>query len=122
MTTQPPVSGDGQDDESDPGTRSGEFSLERDPRLASFAKGSSGDTCGPSAELAAVLWGLSGTGRRYPGTTDDELTGVLGRWQAIVSWAEAAKLGVIRELIRRRAMPGRERRMPGELPDMWRTA
>jgi hypothetical protein len=119
MTTQPPVSGDGQDDAPDPGTRSGEFLSERDPRLASFAKGGSRDTCGPCVELAAVLWDLSGTGWRCPGATDDELTGVLGRWQAIVSWAEAAKLGVIRELIRRRAMPGRERRMPGELPDMW---
>ena len=89
MTTQPPVSGDGQDDAPDPGTRSGEFLSERDPRLASFAKGGSRDTCGPCVELAAVLWDLSGTGWRCPGATDDELTGVLGRWQAIVSWAES---------------------------------
>ena len=67
MTTQPPVSGHGNDDEPDPsdsgsGARPGESSPERDPRLASFAKGGSGDTCGPSAELTGVLRDLSGTG------------------------------------------------------------
>jgi hypothetical protein len=94
----------------------------RDPRLAAFAQGVSWDTRPPDAELAAALEELSGTDWRCDGATDDELIGLLGRWQAMESWAAAGKLGVVRELIRRRARPGiRGQAMPvhGDLPDAW---
>src|SRR5271157_6133031 len=45
-------------------------------------------------------------GRRCEGTTDDETFGMLGRWEATEAWCASAKLGVIRELIRR-TEPGR---------------
>jgi hypothetical protein len=67
-----------------------------------------------------VLDELSGPGRDCCGATDDELIGLLGRWSAQESWAVAAKLGVIRELLRRRALAGAQvRRLPCGLPDAW---
>src|SRR5215469_8788546 len=93
----------------------------RDPRLAGFAQDGAGDAYPPSPQLAAVIAQLSGPEWRCAGATDDELTGLLGRWQAIESWAAAGKLGVIRELLRRRARPGPRGMLPmhGDLPDQW---
>ena len=64
---------------------------------------------------------LSGPEWRCAGATDEELIGLLGRWDAIGSWAEAGKLGVVRELLRRRARPGLGGAAPshGDLPDQW---
>jgi Domain of unknown function (DUF222) len=114
--TQPPASGSEPADE--PARDSGDG---RDPRLAEFGQGGAGDACPPSAALAAVVEDLSGPGWRCDGATDEELTGLLGRWEALESWAEAGKLGVIRELIRRRARPGLRGCLPmhGDLPDQW---
>src|SRR6266700_2555097 len=108
---QPPVSGHGAGAQPD-----------RDPRLAGFAQGGPGDTCPPGSALAVALEELSGPDWRCPGATDDELVGLLGRWQAVESWAAAGKLGVVRELIRRRARPGLRGQgvpMHGDLPDGW---
>ena len=93
----------------------------RDPRLASFAEGGAGDTCPPGPGLAAAVAELSGPEWRCAGATDEELVGLLGRWDAIGSWAEAGKLGVVRELLRRRARPGLVGAAPvhGDLPDRW---
>ena len=64
---------------------------------------------------------LSGPQQRCEGATDDELIGLLGRWDALEAWAAAGKHGVIRELIRRRARPGPGGYQPmhGDLPDQW---
>ena len=93
----------------------------RDPRLAGFAEGGPGDTCPPGPGLAATVAELSGPEWRCAGATDEELIGLLGRWDAIGSWAEAGKLGVVRELLRRRARPGLGGAPPvhGDLPDQW---
>jgi len=94
----------------------------RDRRLAGFAEGGAGDTCPPGAALAAVVDDLSGPERRCGGASDEELTGLLGRWGALESWAAAGKLAVVRELIRRRARPGLGGCPPpvhGDLPDQW---
>ncbi|HEX4397366.1 MAG TPA: DUF222 domain-containing protein, partial [Trebonia sp.] len=93
----------------------------RDPRLAGFDEGGAGDTCAPGPELAAAVADLSGPEWRCAGATDDELIGLLGRWDAIGSWAEAGKLGVVRELLRRRAHHGLGGgpAMHGDLPDRW---
>jgi len=93
----------------------------RDSRLAGFAQGGGGDACPPSAAMAAVIEDLSGPQWRCPDADDDELIGLLGRWEALGAWAEAGKLGVIRELIRRRARPGilGQLRMHDDLPDTW---
>jgi len=93
----------------------------RDPRLAGFADDGPGDTCPPSAALAAVVEALSGPEQRCQDATDEELIGLLGRWDSLESWAAAGKLGVVRELIRRRARPGPGGRLAvhGDLPGQW---
>jgi hypothetical protein len=115
--TQPPVPGRGTGGQPGrgPGLPGG-----RDPRLAAFAQDNAGDTCPPGAWTGMVLNELSGPQRRCADATDDELIGLMSRWAAQESWAVAAKLGVIRELLRRRALPGAQvRRLPSGLPDAW---
>lgn len=85
--------------------------------LRDFAKGGPGNACPPGPDLAAAVAALTGPDWCCPGATDDELIGLLGRWAALESWAAAGKLGVVRELIRRRAAPGA--RSHGDLPDTW---
>jgi hypothetical protein len=91
----------------------------RGGRLAGFAAGGEWDTCPPSAELAAVLESVSGTGWRCPGATDDELAGIVRRWAEVESWAGAAKLGTIRELIRREDKPWQPTDQRVDQPDPW---
>ena len=123
--TQPPVPGRGTGAEPAPnaGLPGGVGGCrEPDPRLAAFAKGGPGDSCPPGAALAAVLAELSGPDWRCDAATDDELVGLLGRWAAVESWAAAGKLGVVRELIRRRARSGpcgQAVSVYGDLPDAW---
>jgi uncharacterized protein DUF222 len=130
--TQPPASGRGPGAQTgrDAGPRGGgpadsgspqAVDGVRDPRLAEFAKGRAGDTCPPGAGLATLVEELSGPDWRCVGATDDELIGLLGRWEALESWVAAGKLGVVRELIRRRARPGLDGGLPmhGNLPGLW---
>jgi hypothetical protein len=91
----------------------------RDPGPAGFAKSGVWDLCPPSAALAAAAEEASGPEWRCPGASDDELMGLLCRWAAIESWAAAAKLGVIRELMRREDQPWLRGQRHGDLPDVW---
>ena len=124
---QPPVPGRGAGAEpapgaGQPGSAGGRRGRDRDSRLAGFARDGAGDACPAGSALAVTLEELSGPEWRCDGATDDELVGLLGRWQAVESWAAAGKLGVARELIRRRARPGVADRgvpMHGDLPDAW---
>jgi hypothetical protein len=72
----------------------------------------------PSGRLALLADELSGAERRCPGATDNELIRMLRTWAAIESWASGAKLGVIRELVRRDSGP-RDGGQHGDLPDEW---
>ncbi len=89
-----------------------------DPRLARFARDDSRAAPAPSGRLALLADELSGPERRCPGATDDELAGLLQAWAAIESWAGGAKLGVIREMMRRDGppSPGSDH---GDLPETW---
>ena len=89
-----------------------------DPRLAQFAHDDSRDAPAPSGRMALVVDELSGPQRRCPGADGDELIGLLRAWAAIESWAAGAKLGVIREIIRREGppSPGSDH---GDLPETW---
>ena len=100
----------------------------RDDRLTGFAKDGEWDTCPPSAALAAVLEAASGKEWRCPGATRDEMFGLLRQWAALESWAVAAKLGVLRALIREEREDGEVgedgEQLPrggdhGDLPDEW---
>jgi hypothetical protein len=75
--------------------------------------------CPPSAALAAALEAASGNGWRCPGATRDEMFGLLRRWAALESWAVAAKLGVLRALIREEGQPLLAGDYHGDLPDGW---
>jgi hypothetical protein len=94
---------------------------DRELRLGDFAQGGAGDACRSGPALAAAIARLSGPDWRCASATDDELIGLLGRWEALESWAAAGKLGVICELIRRRARPGLDGSLPmcGDLPGLW---
>jgi len=91
----------------------------RDARLAGFARGGAWDDCRPGPELAAVLTAVAGPEWRCPGAEPDELIGVLRRAAALESWASAAKLAVIRELIRQDDLSFLARPRHGDLPDEW---
>jgi hypothetical protein len=92
---------------------------ERALRLADFHEGGAGDTCAPGPRLTAALDRISGPDRRCRGATDDELTGLLRQWAAVESWAAAAKLGVLAELVRRRTRAGFEGSAGGGMPGAW---
>jgi Domain of unknown function (DUF222) len=111
--SQPPALGPGPGVSGAPGGESG-----RAPALADFAAGGTGDACPPGPDLAVAVAGLSGPDWRCPGATDEELLGLLNRWAAVESWAAAGKLGVARELLRRRgtAVPDS---WYGDLPEVW---
>src|SRR3984885_2075743 len=72
----------------------------RDPHLSGFARGGEWDVCPPSAALAVALEEASGPGWRSAGASREEMFGLLRRWQALESRAAAAKLGLLRALIR----------------------
>jgi Domain of unknown function (DUF222) len=91
----------------------------RDERLSGFGRDGEWDDCPPGPELAAILAAVAGREWRCPGAEPDELIGVLRRLAALESWASAAKLGVIRELIRQDNLPGPARPRHGDLPDQW---
>jgi len=122
--TQPPPPGHGPGPEPgrDPGAPGGGAPAGgpgRDPRLAGFTQHGPGDTCPPGSELAVLVADLSGPQWRCDGATDEELIGLMNRWAAVESWAAAGKLGVTRELLRRRAVA-----LPGTagidgLPEVW---
>jgi hypothetical protein len=78
----------------------------RDPRLALFSGDGLQEPTVPSGRQALLADELSGPERRCPGATDNELVGLLRAWAALESWAAGAKLGVIRELIRRDSVTG----------------
>src|SRR5712691_1174661 len=84
-----------------------------------FASGGPLDAALPGAALTRDLDQASGPARRCKGATDDEIAGMLGRWEATEAWCAAAKLGVITALIRRRARPGHPPHKPGGLPVAW---
>jgi len=111
--TQPPSR------DHDQGAEPGRGDGLRDPRLAGFARGGEWDRRAPGPELVSVLAEAGGPEWSCPGAEPDELVGVLRRLAAAESWTAAAKLGVIREMIRQDdlPLPGRPRR--GALPRQW---
>ena len=91
----------------------------RDEPLSGFTPGGQWDQCPPGPELAAVLAAVGGPEWRCPGAEPDELIGVVRRLAALESWASAAKLAAVRELIRQDNLPTPARPRHGDLPDQW---
>jgi len=111
--TQPPPR------DHDQGAEPGRGEGLRDPRLAGFVRGGEWDRRAPGPRLVSVLAEACGPQWRCPGAEPDELIGVLRRLAAVESWAAAAKLGVIRELIRQDDLPFLNGPHHGGLPDQW---
>ena len=82
-----------------------------------FAAGGPLDTALPGAALTQDLDQASGPVRSCAGASDDEAFGILGGWEATEAWSAAAKLGVIRELTRRRTEPGPDGRLSSACVD-----
>jgi hypothetical protein len=78
------------------------------------------DTARSSAELCRILDELSGPGRRCGGLSDDEVTGLMGRWHSLEAWAASSKLGVVRAMICRRGIAELGTCGDGGLPRGWR--
>lgn len=91
----------------------------RDERLSGFVDGGQWDQWPPGPELAAVLAAVGGPEWRCPGAEPDELVGVVRQLAALESWASAAKLAAVRELIRQDDPPTPTRPRHGDLPDQW---
>ena len=89
------------------------------PRLAAFAHDGPWSASPPSAALAAALQDASGPECRAPGASRDELLGLLRQWQALESWAAAAKLALLRTLIRDDDQPLPGGGYTGDLPQGW---
>ena len=92
---------------------------QRDARLLGFAPEGEWDASPPGPELATLVAEVAGPEWRCPGAEPEELIGVLRRVAALESWASAAKLGVIRELIRRDEAPVQPGTRHGDRPDQW---
>ena len=86
------------------------------PETSGWVQGGDLDTARPSA-LVTVLDKAAGPDRRCPELTDDEVTGVLGRWAACEAWALSGKLATVTELVRRRGLPGTARH--AGVPSAW---
>ncbi len=69
-----------------------------------------------SAALAVVVDELAGPDRHPATASDDAVLGMLSGFDKLVSWAEAGRLGLVREMIRRRPQPGYEGSGPAGLP------
>jgi hypothetical protein len=108
--------GDERDDDHHPASAG---SSARDERLAGFAPDGKWESCPPSGRLARLLESVSGGQWQCPGAAHDELVGMVRGWAAVESWASAAKLGVIRELIRREDKPWQPADRDCDLPDPW---
>ncbi|MGH3294760.1 MAG: DUF222 domain-containing protein, partial [Trebonia sp.] len=91
----------------------------RDSHLPGFAAGGQWDTCPPSAPLAVALEAASGPEWRCAGASRDEMFGLLRQWQALESRAAAAKLGILRALIREDDQPLPGGGYHGDLPAGW---
>jgi hypothetical protein len=118
MGWQPgPGDGTGKGPDRGPGLPGGAAPA-RDPRLGQFAGDGSQAAPVPSGRLALLADELSGAERRCPGATDNELVGLLREWAALESWAAGAKLGVVRELMRRDGTPS-PGSGHGDLPERW---
>jgi Domain of unknown function (DUF222) len=99
--------------------KSADAATVRNPRLAGFAKDGAWDKSGPSAALGVALEDASGPEWRCAGASRDEMIGLLRRWTALEARAAAARLGVLRALIRDEDQPLPGGGYHGDLPDGW---
>ncbi len=86
---------------------------------AGFASGGVLDRGLPGPAIAGSLDAAAGTDRGYAGVDDDQLIGMLVKWQQTEAWAASGKLSAVAELIRRRPGDGPSEAAPGVLRPEW---
>jgi hypothetical protein len=67
-----------------------------------FASGALLDRALPGPAVAGFLDAAAGADRGYAGVDDDQLIGMLVKWQQTEAWAASGRLSAVAELIRRR--------------------
>ncbi len=86
---------------------------------AGFASGGVLDRGLPGPAIAGSLDAAAGTDRGYAGVDDDQLIGMLVKWQQTEAWAASGKLSAVAELIRRRPGDGPSEAAPGVFRPEW---
>ncbi|HTR92545.1 MAG TPA: DUF222 domain-containing protein, partial [Trebonia sp.] len=87
--------------------------------LAAFEHGGAWETAAPSAALALALETAAGPGGCYDGADTDALTGIVGQWAAIESWAAAGLMGALRSMMREDSAGSPVLRRRADLPGGW---
>ena len=91
----------------------------RDLLLAGLTRAGGWDRCPPAPDQALAVEEACGADWSCPGARHEELTALLGRWQALESWAAAGKLGVLRALIGEEQWPALAGTVRAGLPQEW---
>jgi hypothetical protein len=74
-------------------------------RASGFASGKPLDTAPGCTTLAQFAEEAAGEDDRYPGASDDELTGVICAWDRVEAYVSSRKHAAVAELLRRRPAP-----------------
>ena len=82
-------------------------------RASGFASGKPLDTAPGCLTLGQFAEAAAGEDDRYPGASDDELTGAICAWDRVEAYASSRKHAAAAELIRRRPAPGAAAARPG---------
>jgi hypothetical protein len=85
-------------------------------RASGFASGKPLDTAPGCTTLAQFAEEAAGADDRYPGASDDELTGVICAWDRVEAYVSSRKHAAVAELLRRRPAPGAAAQGPAGLP------
>src|SRR5580658_5024449 len=85
-------------------------------RASGFASGKPLDTAPGCTTLAQFAEEAAGEDDRYPGASDDELTGVICAWDRVEAYVSSRKHAAAAELLRRRPAPGAAAGGPAGMP------
>jgi Domain of unknown function (DUF222) len=85
-------------------------------RASGFASGMPLDTAPGCLVLGQFAEAAAGEDDRYPGASDDELTGAICAWDRVEAYASSRKHAAAAERLRRRPAPGAAAAGPAQLP------
>jgi uncharacterized protein DUF222 len=85
-------------------------------RASGFASGKPLDTAPGCLTLGQFAEVAAGADDRYPGASDDELTGVICAWDRVEAYVSSRKHAAVAELLRRRPAPGAAAGGPAGMP------
>jgi hypothetical protein len=85
-------------------------------RASGFASGKPLDTAPGCLTLGQFAEAAAGEDDRYPGASDDELTGAICAWDRVEAYVSSRKHAAVAELLRRRPAPGTAAQGPAGMP------